>query len=61
VGGQLVCVTSLKPREIAPEVVTLENPDEGSPVHMREKKETVSHYSKEKTYSKNDVVHTHFW
>ena len=46
VGGQLVCETSPKPREITPEVGTLEDPDEGSPVHMREKQkkrnETVS-------------------
>jgi len=37
VGGQLVCETSPKPREIAPEVGTLEDPDEGSPIHMRGK------------------------
>ena len=37
VGGQLVCETSPKPREIALEVGTLEDPDEGIPVHMRGK------------------------
>ena len=62
-GGQLVCVTSLKPREIDQEVGTLEYPDEGSPVHMRgkEKKRIPCHSdAKGKMYSKNDVVHTHF-
>ena len=42
-GGQLVYVTSPKPRGISPRSWYLEDPHEGSLVHMRKKRETVSH------------------
>ena len=48
VGGQLVGETSPKPREIDPEVGTLEDADEGSLVHMtgktKEKKKRLYHF-----------------
>jgi len=34
-GGQLVCVTSPASRDCNPRVSTLEDPDEGIPVHIR--------------------------